>query len=110
MTAKYWDGLAGGDNLTGKSASLKAAAPLTTAGADQMYNDAFKKLQNGDYADAEMRFKALLNIDPRHVLAGNAQYWLGDTYYARRDYKNAMTAFAEGYKVYKASQRDPTTC
>ena len=34
-------------------------------------------------------------------LAGNAEYWLGETYYARRDYQNAMTAFAEGYKVYK---------
>ena len=90
-----------------ESASRKAAAPSAAAGADQMYNDAFKKLQDGDYADAERGFKAFLQSNPRHVLAGNAQYWLGETYYARRDYKNAMTAFADGYEVYKASPKGP---
>ena len=45
--------------------------------------------------------------NPQHVLAGNAQYWLGETFYARRDYQNAMAAFAEGYKVYKTSPKGP---
>ena len=72
-----------------------------------MYNDAFKKLQDGDYAGAERGFKAFLQSNPKHTLAGNAQYWLGETYYARRDYQNAVTAFAEGYKVYKASPKGP---
>ena len=84
-----------------------AAAPPSAAGADQLYNEAFKKLQDGDYAGAERGFKAFLQTNPKHALAGNAQYWLGETYYARRDYQNAMTAFAEGYKVYKASPKGP---
>ena len=84
-----------------------AAAPAAAAGADQLYNDAFKKLQDGDYAGAERGFKAFLQSNPKHTLAGNAQYWLGETYYARRDYQNAMTAFAEGYKVYKGSPKGP---
>ncbi len=83
-----------------------AAAP-PGAGADQLYNDAFKKLQDGDYAGAERGFKAFLQSNPKHTLAGNAQYWLGETYYARRDYQNAMTAFAEGYKVYRGSSKGP---
>ena len=36
---------------------------------------------------------------PSIALADNAQYWLGESYYARRDYQNAMTAFAEGCKT-----------
>ena len=83
-----------------------AAAP-SAAGGDQLYNDAFKKLQDGDYAGAERGFKAFLQSNPKHTLAGNAQYWLGETYYARRDYQNAMTSFAEGYKVYKGSPKGP---
>jgi tol-pal system protein YbgF len=83
-----------------------AAAP-SAAGGDQLYNDAFKKLQDGDYGGAERGFKAFLQSNPKHTLAGNAQYWLGETYYARRDYQNAMTAFAEGYKVYKGSPKGP---
>ena len=82
--------------------------PAAAAGAaDQVYNDAFKKLQDGDYAGAEKGFRAFVLRNPQHALAGNAQYWLGETYYARRDYQNAMTAFAEGYKNYKASPKGP---
>ena len=89
------------------AAAAPPAAGGNTAGADQMYNDAFKLLQDGDYAGAERGFKTFVQRHPQHVLAGNAEYWLGETYYARRDYQNAMTSFAEGYKVYKTSPKGP---
>jgi tol-pal system protein YbgF len=84
-----------------------SAPPAGADNGDQLYHDAFKKLQDGDYAGAERGFKAFLQGNPKHVLAGNAQYWLGETYYARRDYQNAMTTFAEGYKNYKTSPKGP---
>ena len=37
------------------------------------------------------------------ALAGNAQYWLGETYYVRKDYNNAAATFAEGYRKYPQS-------
>ena len=88
---------------------LAGAAPPPVAGAngEQVYNEAMKKLQDGDNAGAERSFKAYLQSNPKGPLAGNAQYWLGESYYARRDYPNAMTAFAEGYKVYKTSPKGP---
>ena len=97
----------------GAHAALSPPAGPAPAGAagdandDHLYHEAFKKLQDGDYAGAEKGFRAFLQSNPRHPLAGNAQYWLGETYYARRDYPNAMTAFAEGYKLYKASPKGP---
>ena len=96
----------------GAQAAAPAPAPTPPAGAaggnaDQMYNDAMKKLQDGDNAGAERGFKAFLQSHPRHTLAGNAQYWLGESYYARKDYQNAMTAFAEGYKNHKGSAKGP---
>jgi tol-pal system protein YbgF len=106
----------GGPRPAAPAGNLAAAPPPAgspppaaagTANGDQQYHDAFKKLQDGDYAGAEKGFKAFLQGNPKHVLAGNAQYWLGETYYARRDYQNAMTAFAEGYKVYKTSPKGP---
>ena len=57
--------------------------------------------------DAEAGFSTFLQKYPDHSLAGSAQYWLGETYYARKDYSNAMTAFAEGYKSYKNGQKGP---
>lgn len=86
-----------------------AGPPPAVGGAqgEQLYHDAFKLLQDGDYAAAEKAFKTFVQRNPQHVLAGNAQYWLGETYYARRDYQSAMVAFAEGYKVYKTSPKGP---
>ncbi len=73
--------------------------PASNASADQLYHDAFKLLEAGNYAGAERGFQSFVQRYPKHLLAGNAQYWLGESYYARRDYQKAMTAFAEGYTV-----------
>ena len=90
------------------------STPTPTAGPapagatpEQLYDEAVKKLQDGDYAGAERGFKTFIQRSPQNKLAGNAQYWLGETYYARRDYNSALTAFAEGYKVYKTSPKGP---
>ena len=42
-----------------------------------------------------------------HKLAGNAQYWLGETHYVRRDYKAAATAFLNGYTTFENSPKAP---
>ncbi|MPZ32259.1 MAG: tol-pal system protein YbgF [Rhodospirillales bacterium] len=99
----------GGGAKAAAPAPSPAPPPSAAAGgnADQLYHDAMKKLQDGDNAGAERGFKAFLQSHSRHALAGNAQYWLGESYYARRNYQNAMTAFAEGYKTYKASPKGP---
>ena len=100
----------GGAQAAAPAPAAPAAPPpaaAANAAGDQMYHDAMKKLQDGDNAGAERGFKAFLQSHPKHALAGNAQYWLGESYYARRDYQNAMTAFAEGYKTYKTSPKGP---
>lgn len=97
----------GGQAAAPASPAAPTPAPAGAAAGDQLYDEAFKKLQEGDYAGAERGFKTFLQRNPQNKLAGNAQYWLGETYYARRDYNSALTAFAEGYKVYKASPKGP---
>jgi tol-pal system protein YbgF len=100
----------GGAQAAAPAAPTPAAPPpagAANAAGDQMYHDAMKKLQDGDNAGAERGFKTFLQSQPKHALAGNAQYWLGESYYARKDYQNAMTAFAEGYKTYKTSPKGP---
>ena len=91
------------------ASSSPTAAPAAGSGSsgDQAYHDAFKLLQDGDYAGAERGFRSFVQRNPQSPLAGSAEYWLGETYYARRDYSNALTAYAEGYKVYKSSPKGP---
>lgn len=60
-----------------------------------------------DFSRPEQAFREFLAANPNHRLAGNAQYWLGETYYARKDYKDAAAAFAEGVKKYPKSEKAP---
>lgn len=71
----------------------------------EQYEYAVNLLQNAAYPEAEVALKTFLKDHPGDPLAGNAQYWLGETYYARQDYKNASIAFAEGYQKYPNSPK-----
>ena len=60
-----------------------------------------------DFTRPEQAFHEFLKANPNHRLAGNAQYWLGETFYARKDYQDAAVAFAEGLKKYPKSEKAP---
>ncbi|MFK7840530.1 MAG: tol-pal system protein YbgF [Bdellovibrionales bacterium] len=64
------------------------------------YENAFSMLKNEKYDVAQKEFQVFLNEYPDHVLAGNAKYWLGETYYVRGDFETAVRVFAEGFKQY----------
>jgi TolA-binding protein len=40
-------------------------------------------------------------------MVANAQYWLGETFYVRKDYTNAAVIFAEGYEKFANSPKAP---
>lgn len=64
------------------------------------YNYAFKLLNQGDkYAEAGNAFAAFTKAYPKDPLIGNAYYWLGETYYVRRDYVKAADNFRQGYEA-----------
>ncbi len=73
---------------------------LASASAPEQYNAAFGLLKEPDYPAAEEALKSFVTKHPKDALAGSAQYWLGETYYARGRYAEAASAFAEGYKNY----------
>lgn len=84
--------------------------PTPASGNAQVdYDGAFQMLQRSDYPGAEQAFRAFVARYPKHELAGNAQYWLGESFYARKDYQNAAVAFADGYKNYPKSPKGPDT-
>ena len=60
-----------------------------------------------EYDSAETAFNEFLELHNDHELAGNAQYWLGETYYVRRDYAAAATAFIEGYQKFPEGTKAP---
>ena len=64
-------------------------------------------LKQQDFARAEQALRAFVRQHPQDKLTGNAQYWLGETYYVRQSYQDAAFAFAEGYQRYPKSGKAP---
>lgn len=87
------------------TATASANAPAKTA--NEQYEAAFALLRRADYPGAEQALRAFVTQHPRDPLAGNAQYWLGETFYVRKNWKDAAIAFAEGYQKYPKSGKAP---
>lgn len=87
------------------AASAKGKLPAGTP--QERYNYAYKLLVQSDYADAEAAFREFLGAHAQDPLAGNAQYWLGETYYVRQQYEPAAQAFLQGYQGYPKSAKAP---
>ena len=80
---------------------------LPSGSATEQYNYAFGLMKQAQYPAAEAAFKEFVAAHPKDQMAGNAQYWLGETYYARGKYMEAASAFAEGYKRYPKNAKTP---
>lgn len=73
----------------------------------EQYEDAYTLLKQGNHIAAEKAFIQFIKDNPKHDLAGNANYWLGETYYARGHYEQAAPIFAEGFTTYKNNSKAP---
>jgi tol-pal system protein YbgF len=93
--------------------SAQAAAPPRMPAAEpevppqQLYERAYGLLLQKDFSTAESTFEDFLKRHPTHPLAGNAQYWLGETFYVRGQYRPAAAAFLKGYQEYAKGQKAP---
>jgi len=74
---------------------------------ESLYERSNESLLRRQFGDAEAGFSNFLQKYPDHGLAGSAQYWLGETFYAQGDFKRAAANFLQGYKKYPKSRRAP---
>ena len=82
-----------------------AASGLTFDNPATLYDQAFQALREQNYPKAQQGFTEFLKRYPKDQLAGNAKYWMGETYYVRGDYTRAARVFAEGYQQYPKSAK-----
>ena len=99
----------------GEAQTLPAAEPqrvaavsvLPQGSVQDQYDFSFSLLRKGDYAGAERAFAEFMTKHPDHALSGNAQYWLGETHYVRKNYPQAAAAFLTGFQQYQDSNKGP---
>ena len=74
---------------------------------ENQYKFAVSFIKIGDYATAELALREFVDNNPKHQLAGNAQYWYGETFRVRQLYQDAATAYLDGYQKYPKSKKAP---
>ena len=73
----------------------------------EAYDAAYALLKTGDYEKAEQAFLKFMSDYPNSSFIGNANYWLGESYYARGQYAEAAGLFADGFTKYKENTKAP---
>ena len=87
-----------------------APPPVWLRGSErENYRAAFNLLRHGNHGESARAFEQFLAVFPSSPLADNAQYWLGETLYAQRQYLAALRAFQRLVESYPDSSKLPET-
>lgn len=69
-------------------------SPETIGGSERdLYSQGFELLKERKYEESKTVFNELLRRYPQGEFAGNARYWLGETYYVLREYPAALAEY-----------------
>lgn len=71
------------------------------------YRRAYDALKAGDHASAVAGFRAFVQRHSGSDLADNARYWLGESFYDKRDYRAALTEFRKVVNDYPQGNKVP---
>ena len=85
----------------------RAEKILPNSSPEKQYEFAISFLKVGDYENAEFALREFIDDNPKHELAGNAQYWYGETFRVRQLYQDAATAYLDAYQKYPKSSKAP---
>jgi len=85
----------------------RAEKLLPNDSPEKQYEFAVSFIKVGDYETAELALREFVDTHPQHQLAGNAQYWYGETFRVRQLYQDAATAYLDGYQKYPKSKKAP---
>lgn len=91
-----------------KSKEPEPVAPTVTlpaGGPKDQYDFAFDLLIRAQYPEAEQALKQFITAHPTDPLTPNAQYWLGESFFARKNYADAAANFLIGYQKYPQSPK-----
>src|SRR5262245_42987158 len=70
-----------------------APAASRAGNPEQEYNAALATFRSREHGQAVLDFLDFIAKHPKHPLAGNAQYWIGEAYWTQRDYRQALVEF-----------------
>ena len=83
------------------------AKPPAGMQAEATYTNAYRDYVGGNYDLAMTEFTDYLKYFPTTQLAPNAQYYIGDVFYKRKEYENAIIAFDAVLEHFSDNNKTP---
>jgi len=74
---------------------------------NDMYDDAYRTFEAQKYDEAVRKMQALIRDYPDNPLAGNARFWIGESFYNQKKFENAILAYEEVITRHKDHQKVP---
>ena len=71
----------------------RPAPRVASRAPEQAYAAALATFRAREYGQAVLDFIDFIGTYPKHALAANAQYWIGEAYHVQRDYRQALVEF-----------------
>ena len=84
----------------------KKAAQIQNA-PEYLYQQGYQAMKDGDPVKARELFTNFLDQHPKHNLAANAHYWIGETYYSEKNFELAVLEFQEVIKNFPDKDKAP---
>jgi tol-pal system protein YbgF len=91
----------------GENIGVAPAPPIAAGNAVQLYKEGQEALRAGHHDQAAKIFRELVRRFPDHDLADNAQYWLGECFYARKQFVEALPEFRQVVARYPLGNKAP---
>jgi tol-pal system protein YbgF len=95
---------------SGQVAALPGAAaqpPAPTGSPREQYEVAYGYILTGDYGLAEQSFKSWIEANPSDPQAVDAQFWLGESQFQQKEFRDAANSFLTVYKQAGQSPKAP---
>jgi tol-pal system protein YbgF len=92
--------------LPASQAPALATAPAVGTPDDQ-YNAALNLLSTQQYGEAQTAFRSFAAANPKHKLAGTAQFFAADIDFVQKNYPAAAQGFTAVLRGYPSSPRAP---
>ncbi len=86
-------------------AKIKREDPPPPPPADAPYLKGLDLLKVGEVSAARDQFTRFLEQNPKHELAANAHYWIGETYYTEKNFESAILSYQEVIKSFPGKDK-----
>jgi tol-pal system protein YbgF len=99
---------AGGSTGAPSTSEVIVPAPPVSAGnAMETYQAAYRDYQRGNFDLAIEGFREFLQTNPKSELADNAAYWIGESLYSQKKYRDAIEQFDSVVNNFPRSEKVP---